>query len=133
MTNMTTLKTIILAGLLSLGLACGYSKPATTPPAAGTTPTVTVLAPNSMAAGGSSFVLTVNGTNFNGNAAINWNSVAQTTTHVSGNQLTATIPASDVATAGTVTVTVTNPGTPGGIYGGGTMAQTSNSMTFTIN
>jgi hypothetical protein len=47
--------------------------------------------------------------------------------------LTATIPASDVATAGTITVTVTNPGTPGGIYGGGTMAQTSNSMTFTIN
>jgi len=30
-------------------------------------------------------------------------------------------------------VTVTNPGTPGGIYGGGTAAETSNSVTFTIN
>jgi hypothetical protein len=30
-------------------------------------------------------------------------------------------------------VTVTNPGTAGGIYGGGTSAATSNSMAFTIN
>jgi hypothetical protein len=37
-----------------------------------------------------------------------------------------------IATAGTVSVTVTNPGTPGGQYGGGTMAETSNIMTFTI-
>ena len=133
MTNMKTLKTILLAGLLALGLGCGYSKHATTPTVAGTMPNITALAPNSMAAGSASFVLTVNGANFNGNAAINWNGTAQTTTHVSANQLTATIPASDVATAGTVTVTVTNPGTPGGIYGGGTTAQTSNSMTFTIN
>jgi hypothetical protein len=133
MKNMKTVKTIILAGLLSVGLACGYSAKSTTPPVAGTKPTVTALAPNSVTAGSASFVLTVNGTNFNGNAAINWNSTAQTTTHVSANQLTATIPAADVTTAGTVTVTVTNPGTPGGIYGGGTSAETSNGMTFTIN
>jgi hypothetical protein len=30
-------------------------------------------------------------------------------------------------------VTVTNPGTPGGQYGGGTAAETSNMMTFTVN
>jgi hypothetical protein len=131
---MNPVKTIILAGLLAVGLACGYSKPTTTTPAAvGTMPNVSALAPNSMAAGSPSFVMTVNGTNFNANAAVNWNGAAQTTTHVSANQLTATIPAASIATAGTVTVTVTNPGTSGGIYGGGTSAETSNSMTFTIN
>ena len=130
---MKDLKTIILAGLLLAGLGCGYSSHSTTPMVAGTTPTISALAPNSMAAGSASFVLTVNGTNFNGNAAINWNGTAQTTTHVSANQLTATIPASDVATAGMATVTVINPGTPGGIYGGGTSPEPSNSMTFTIN
>jgi hypothetical protein len=30
-------------------------------------------------------------------------------------------------------VTVTNPGTAGGVYGGGTSAETSAPMTFTIN
>ena len=79
------------------------------------------------------FTLTVNGANFASNAQINWNGAAQTTTPVSAAQLTADIPASAIATAGTVTVTVTNPGTPGGTYGGGTLAETSNSMTFTIN
>jgi len=127
-------KTMILAGLLTLGLACGYSSKKTTPPVAGTMPTITALAPSSMTAGSSAFVLTVNGTNFNSNAVINFNSVAQTTTFVSANQLTANIPAASVATAGSATVTVTNPGTPGtGIYGGGTSPETSNSMTFTIN
>ncbi len=130
---MNAVKTIILSGLLAVGLACGYSKHATTPAVAGTMPNINDLAPNSMAAGSASFVMTVDGTNFNGNAAINWNGTAQTTTHVSANQLTATIPGADIATAGTAAVTVTNPGTPGGIYGGGTSPETSNSMTFTIN
>jgi type IV pilus biogenesis protein CpaD/CtpE len=130
---MKTSKTILLAALLALGLGCGYSAKSTTPAVAGTMPTVSALAPSSVAAGSPSFVLTVNGTNFNGNAAINLNSTAQMTSHVSANQLTATVPAASVATAGTVTVTVTNPGTAGGIYGGGTAAETSNSMTFTIN
>ena len=130
---MKTAKTAILAGLLAVGLACGYSAKSTTPAVAGTMPNISALAPESMTAGSASFVLTVNGTNFNSNAAINWNGTAQTTSHVSANQLTATIPSASVATAGTVTVTVTNPGTAGGLYGGGTSAETSNSMTFTIN
>jgi hypothetical protein len=88
-----------------------------------------------MNSGGPAFVLTVNGTNFASNAAINWNGTAQTTTSVVlGTQLTATIPASDITTAGTTAaVTVTNPGTAGGQYGGGTLPETSNKMTFTIN
>jgi hypothetical protein len=130
---MRTAKTVLLAGLLAVGLACGYSKHATTPTAAGTMPNITALSPTSVPAGSTNVVVTVNGTNFNGNAAVNLNGAAQTTTHVSANQLMANIPDADVTTAGTVTVSVTNPGTAGGIYGGGTSAETSNSMTFTIN
>ncbi len=61
-----------------------------------------------------------------------WNGTQQTTTFMTGNQLTATIPASAIATPGTVAVTVTNPGhAAGGIYGG-TAAETSAPMNFTI-
>ncbi|HWY21047.1 MAG TPA: IPT/TIG domain-containing protein [Candidatus Acidoferrum sp.] len=127
-------KTVLLSALLATGLACGYSSKASTPPAAGTMPNVTALVPASTAAGSTGVILTVNGTNFNSNATINWKGTALTgATRVSANQLMVTIPDSDVATAGTAAVTVTNPGTPGGIYGGGTSAETSNSMTFTIN
>jgi hypothetical protein len=126
--------TVFLAGLIAASLACGYSKPATTPPVAGTMPTITELAPANIAHGGPAFVLTVNGTDFGSNAAIYWNGTAETTTVVAaGTQLMATIPATDIATTGSATVTVTNPGTAGGIYGGGTSAETSAPMTFTIN
>ena len=130
---MNIVKTALLAALLATGMACGYSSKASTPPAVGTKPAISALSPNSTPAGSPGVVLTVNGSSFNGNATINWGSTVLTTTHVSANQLMANVPNSDVAAAGTVAVTVTNPGTPGGIYGGGTMAETSNSMTFTIN
>jgi len=126
-------QTVFLATLLAVGLACGYSSHKTTPPAAGTMPTISALSPASTPAGSIGVVLTVNGTNFNSNATINWNGTALTTTFVSASQLMATIPNADVMTAGTAAVTVTNPGTPGGIYGGGTSAETSAPMTFTIN
>jgi|HubBroStandDraft_1064217.scaffolds.fasta_scaffold00017_73 hypothetical protein len=126
-------KTVVLAALLAVGLACGYKSQPTTPPAAGTMPEISALAPGSANSGGPAFVLTVNGTNFNSNATINWAGTAQTTTFVSANQLTATIPATAIETSGSASVTVTNPGIPGGAYGGGTAAETSSPMTFTIN
>jgi len=127
--------TVFLATLLALSMACGgySSNTATTPATAGTTPTIAELAPDSTNSGGPAFVLTVNGTNFNSNATINWNGTPQTTAYVSASQLTATVADSYIATPGTATVTVTNPGIAGGRYGGGTLQETSNSMTFTIN
>jgi hypothetical protein len=128
-------KAVFLAGLLAVGLACGYSKPATTPPSPGTTPKIVSLVPNSTTAGMSLGAngLMVTGNNFSGAAAVYWNGTKQPTTFVSASQLTATIPDPDTATAGSATVTVVNPGTQGGQYGGGTLPETSNSMTFTIN
>ena len=68
------------------------------------------LVPDAVAPGGQSFTLTVNGTGFVSGSVVQWNGVALATTYVSGSQLTATVPASDVATAGTASVTVVNPG-----------------------
>lgn len=67
------------------------------------------LAPDAAAPGGPSFTLTVNGTGFVSGATIDWNGAALTTAFVSSSQLTATVPASDIATAGTANVTVANP------------------------
>jgi len=128
----------LLVALIAFTVACGYSsKGATMPPVAGSMPTIAALDPPSETAGSGAFTLTVNGTNFGSKAVVNWNGTAQTsnTMVVSASQLTVAVPASNIMTAGTVTVTVTNPGTPGtGLYGGGgTLPETSSPMTFTIN
>jgi len=128
---MKTVQSAALAGLLVLGLACGYSK-STMPPQAGTMPAIAQLSPNSTNAG-AAFTLTVNGSNFLSNAVVNFNGAAQATTPVSATQLTAKIPGSADMSSGSVPVTVTNPGTKGGMYGGGTQPETSAAMNFTIN
>ena len=130
---MKTAKTVALAGIITLCLGCGYSKPMTTPPQPGAKPIIAQLVPASTSAG-SAFQLEVDGTSFSSNAVINFNGAAQTTTaDMSATKLTAMIPASAVMNAGTVLVTVTNPGTPGGPYGGGTSPETSSPVDFTIN
>jgi IPT/TIG domain len=135
MKTLNGIKSAALAFGLAFTLACGYSsKPA--PATAGNVPTIAQLSPNSASAGGAAFTLTVNGSSFNSNAVVNWNGTAMTgTTYVSGKQLMVNVPASSIASAATVNVTVTNPGTVGtGPYGGGgTTAETSAAMTFTIN
>jgi hypothetical protein len=133
------MKTVSVLLLALLGIGCGgYSTPKSAPPQAGIVPAIAAIVPNTANHGDPGFTLTVNGTTFNSNAVVNWNGVAQTNTaRLAMNQLTVAVPASAIATAGSVTVTVTNPGssTPGGPYGGGgtTKSETSNSMTFTIN
>jgi hypothetical protein len=128
--------TAALTAILAFSVACGYSAKMTAP-VAGTVPAISDLAPTSATAGGAGFTLTVNGSNFSSKAVVNWNGAVQTanTTFVSANQLMVAVPASAIATAGTATVTVTNPATSGtGIYGNGaTMAETSTAMDFTIN
>ncbi|HEV2468081.1 MAG TPA: hypothetical protein VGS78_02725 [Candidatus Sulfotelmatobacter sp.] len=134
--NLNILKTSSLAALIVLTLACGYGSK-NYPPVAGTMPAISQLNPDNATAGGNGFTMTVNGSNFAAKAVVNWNGTAQTsgTAYVSGNQLTVAIPSGMIATSGTVQITVTNPGTPGtGMYGsGGTLAETSAPVTFTIN
>ena len=77
-------------------------------------PTLTTLSPSSATAGGAAFTLTVNGTNFINDSVVRWNGMARTTIYVSSTKLTASILAGDIASAGTVTVTVFNPAPGGG-------------------
>ena len=74
----------------------------------------TPLVPGQKTPGAAAFTLTVNGTGFVSGAVVNWNGNARTTTFVSSTQLTASITATDVATAGTIAVTVSNPAPGGG-------------------
>jgi hypothetical protein len=71
------------------------------------------LVPTVVLPGGPSFTLTVNGTGFVSGSAVQWDGTALPTTFVNVSQLTATVPASDIATARTASITVFNP-SPGG-------------------
>jgi hypothetical protein len=82
------------------------------------------LAPMTAAPGGSSLTLTVNGAGFVSGSAVNWNGTALSTVYLNSSQLTATVPAANIANAGTASVTVVNP-TPGG--------GTSNVMYFDVS
>jgi hypothetical protein len=87
------------------------------------TPALTTLTPSSIAAGSAAFILTVEGSNFVPGAIVQWNGGARPTTFVSASQLTAEIPATDVASVGEASVIVVNPAPGGGA---------SNALTFTI-
>src|SRR5277367_5024453 len=115
---MKTVSTLFLAALIAGTLACGYSKKSTTPAQAGVMPAISELAPDNTNSGGAAFVLTVNGNNFASSAVVNFNGTAMATTFVSSSQVTASVPASEIASPATIPVTVTNPGTAGtGLYG----------------
>ena len=76
-------------------------------------PTLNSLSQNSAIIGSPAFTLTLSGTNFGSGTVVKWNGVAVVTTLVNGTQVTAVIPASDIAAAGNFSITTTNP-TPGG-------------------
>src|SRR5204862_6129 len=86
-------------------------------------PGVLSLSPSSATAGDPTFTVTVNGSGFVNTSVVRWNGSARATTFVSGTQLQASIPVSDVSAAGTVQVSILTPAP-----GGGTSAY----LTFTI-
>ena len=72
------------------------------------------LKPDTTPATGSEFTLKVNGTGFVPGSIVNWNGTALATAFVNGGQLTANVPAANIATATTDSVSVTNPAPGGG-------------------
>lgn len=86
-------------------------------------PTLTTISPDAGVLNGAVFTVTVNGTNFLSTSVVQWKGSPRSTTFVSTTQLTATIPASDLATAGQAAVTVFTPAPGGG---------TSNVATFFV-
>jgi hypothetical protein len=111
-------------------------------------PTITSITPNTAAAGSAAVTLTIAGTNFISGTApanssqVNWNTTSQTTltpSSITATQIQVTVPVAQLATAGTASVTVSNPPAPGlpsppcqvnctGFGGGGA----SNALPFTI-
>ncbi len=87
-------------------------------------PALRAISPDEIAVGHADpLTLSVVGSGFIGESVVEWDSTALATVFGTGNTLTATIPASDFATAGSFSVTVVNPGPGGG---------TSNAETFRV-
>jgi trimeric autotransporter adhesin len=76
-------------------------------------PAITSISPEFVQAGSAAFTLAVNGFGFSSNSTVQLNSTPLATTFVNANQLTATVPASDVASMGWSWINVSSP-TPGG-------------------
>lgn len=90
----------VLTITLCLALSCG------TCPSA---PSITSVSPAAATAGGSQFVLTVNGDHFLRDSVVKWSGSPLVTTFVNSHQLLAAVTAADIAQPGTVLVFVFNP------------------------
>jgi hypothetical protein len=77
-------------------------------------PAINGISPAFTNAGGTVFTLTVNGSGLIASSTVYWGTSALTTTYVSATQITAQVPAADIATAGTVAITVQTPAPGGG-------------------
>lgn len=120
---------IVLAALV----ACSCPPPA---------PSISSISPSSATAGGNSFVLTINGSNFHSASVVTWNGASLPVTFINSNQLTATVPATDIAQAGTAVVLVLDPPSGGttSVSSTGTASTSptcggsdSNNVSFTVS
>ena len=89
-----------------------------------TVPTISSISPTSATVGAAAETLTITGTKFVSTSAATFGGVAHTTTFVSATELKITLSTSDLGTAGTYAVVVTNPSPGGGA---------SNSTNFTVD
>src|SRR5260370_828668 len=87
-------------------------------------PSLASISPTTIAAGSGAFTLTVNGGNFVNGSVVQVNGSGRATTFASSTQLTATILASDIASSGTLSISVTNAAPGGG---------TTSALTLTVN
>jgi hypothetical protein len=87
-------------------------------------PVLNSLSPGYTSSGGSAFTLTGNGSGFVSGSQVYWGSSALTTTYVSSTQLTAQVPAADIASSGIAAITVQTLSPGGG---------TSNALQFEVD
>ena len=120
---------LLVAACLSAMVACGGNG---TPQRCDFPPSISSISPDTTTAGGPAFTLTVNGNSFEAQSTLRWNGIAKITHVVNSGQLTADIPASDIANPGTVKVIVHSPNTsvPGDVTPCG---GDSNSLVFSID
>jgi hypothetical protein len=84
------------------------------PPPPQDTPTLSSISPTSAVVESSAVNLALFGSNFENGATVDWNGSPLSSSWVSASQITATIPATDIASIGSAKVTVINPGATGG-------------------
>lgn len=75
----------------------------------GSTSNLLYTFPDTAVAGGSAFQLSVSGSGFQPGVVVNWNATPLAITYFSSSWITATVPAALIASAGTASITVTNP------------------------
>ncbi len=102
--------------------ATGSSSVTVTAPNA--SPAVSSMSPAVETAGDDAFTLTVNGSGFVSGSTVYWGTSALTTQFVSAAQITAQVPASDIAASGTDSIKVENASPGGG---------TSNTLQFEVD
>src|ERR1700685_3319417 len=88
------------------------------PPASNPAPTMSSISPSNIQIAGTPFTLTANGSNFASSSAIQLNGTSLPTTFVSTSQLTAQVPAANIAVPADSTVTVMTPSPGGGTSSG---------------
>jgi hypothetical protein len=93
-------------------------------PATNPTPAISGISPGFVSAGSATFPLTVTGSGFVSVSTVYWGTSALTTTYGSATQLTAQVPATDIASAGITAITVHTPSPGGG---------TSNALQFEVD
>jgi hypothetical protein len=89
----------------------------------------TPLFPESLAPGGPSFVLTVDGSGFVSTSVVEWNGAALPTTFVSSDRLKANVPGANIASPGTAFVTVSS----GGVISNIAYFEITNAATVSFN
>jgi len=77
---------------------------------AGSEPVIAAISPGAAMAGANAVTLTVAGANFGSDSVVQWNGTALTTTYSDAEEVTATIPAGNLASAGSASITVETGG-----------------------
>jgi trimeric autotransporter adhesin len=114
---MSRIRVVLLLALALASFGCGYHSRNYM----GGAVQITQLMPSSETAGKGDFLLTVTGSGFGTDAVIYWGTMPQASSaYMSTTQVSATIPAADIANAGMVQVYVRSGG------------MNSNALTFTI-
>lgn len=94
-------------------------------------PVISSLTPATAVAGTAAFILTLNGTGFYSGSVVSFNGIALSTTFLPNTGLIASVLGTDIATAGTYDVTVTNAAPGGGTSAAATFIVTVPAPTIT--
>lgn len=98
----------LAVGIPALVIGCGGGSSTGGSSGGGTTPTISSISPATATAGSGALAITVSGSGFATTSVVQVGGTSEATTYVSGTQLTATVPASQLASGAQLAVVVLN-------------------------